>query len=289
MAEARRATGRVRLGQLPRREVEERGHDRQSRRERHRAARRVEDGRRWSCSATPHRACRARRHAAGTSRASGPPSAARASSAGSAAKPRPAAPASASSAAGSGRSERETSTNDSPSSGSAAKARSSWSRYQAVSGERSGSWSGRASRTTRTASRCRSRRGRLEAHQRLVLAPQPAAQLVPAQPQHDRERLEDDPARHLARAQLAVDEDDRHLADPGARARGEVGRLDLEDVAARVELVPRQCRQRLAAPRLEAAGQVVRPQTRTVRAKIEPPREMTLRIRPQLRTPPPLT
>src|SRR4051794_28770175 len=132
-------------------------------------------------------------------------------------------PASARPDAGSGRIERDTRTNDSPSSGSRANASRSCSRYQAVKGERSGSWIGRASTTTRVGIKAGA--GSAGSSRISLVGAQPAAQLVPAQTKNDGERLEEDGARHFARAQLAVDKDDRDFLDARAGALRAIGRL----------------------------------------------------------------
>src|SRR6476619_7460148 len=85
-----------------------------------------------------------------------------------------------------------------------------------------------------------------------------AAQLLPTETQDHRQCLKDDAARHLARAQPAINKDDRHFDDARTGARRAERGFNLEDVAPGMEARPRQRRERRAPPRLEAAGQVVR-------------------------------
>src|SRR6185295_7844519 len=89
-------------------------------------------------------------------------------------------------------------------------------------------------------------------------AAEAAAQLLPPQANDDEQRLHEDPSRHLALPDPPVMEHDRDFADPRSRAAGPERRLDLEHVAARMDAIERDRGERFGAPRLEAAGQVVR-------------------------------
>src|SRR6185503_19637252 len=59
--------------------------------------------------------------------------------------------------------------------------------------------------------------------------PEPAPpDLVPAQPDHDHQGLDDDLPRHLGSADAPIAEGDRHLDHAGSGAAGAMGHLDLE-------------------------------------------------------------
>src|SRR4029078_5812223 len=86
---------------------------------------------------------------------------------------------------------------------------------------------------------------------------------------HDhQQRLEDDAAAHLRMAGHPLAEDDRHLHDLGAAPMRPPGHFDLEAIAAGVSIAQADRLQELAAPCLEATGQVaVREQQHGAREK----------------------
>ena len=107
------------------------------------------------------------------------------------------------------------------------------------------------------------------------------AELVDPELDDDEEGLDDDPAGHLRLTDATIAEDDRDLGDTGAGAAGPERHLDLEDIAAGVDAIERRwppaCRGRQALkPPVRSCGS--RP--RTIRAKVEPPRETKRREPP---------
>ena len=268
--------------QLPRREVEQRDDDRQPGQERHgrrrpRGTRRRPRRRRspatrrrsrrpLSTNGSIVRAAERRRCVGGRSR-------------------RPTISRSGKAIVGSSRSERRRRANDSPASGSASNAPSRPRGRRRSSGARSGSWIGRASRTTRTpaaARRLRRPTGRDERpaerrrrHGHRGSGPASGAGLLGASRRcaGDRSRTRSSSSRSWTTTTSAsttirrlifdwpdapVAERDRDLADASAATRRPERHLDLEDVAAGMDAVERDRRQGRRPPRLEAAGQVVR-------------------------------
>src|SRR5581483_7743680 len=70
-------------------------------------------------------------------------------------------------------------------------------------------------------------------------APERPPELLPAERQHDEERLDDDPAGHLRLADAPVPERDRDLPDARPGPARPVRHLDLEDVATGVDALER--------------------------------------------------
>ncbi len=86
---------------------------------------------------------------------------------------------------------------------------------------------------------------------------EPARQLPPPHPPDHPDRLPDDALAHLARADVTIDEDDRHLAHPEPRVPGAEHRLDLERVAVGADGVDVQPLEHPAVIAFEAARQIV--------------------------------